>query len=70
MDGYEVKIRYSPNDGCYVAEIVEFIGCATDGADPIEAYENLRAVKAEWIAAVESMGHPVPPPKYPAEQAA
>ncbi len=70
MDGYEVKIWYSPNDERYVAEIVEFAGCATDGADPIEAYENLKAVKAEWIAAVESMGHSIPPPKYPLKQAA
>ncbi len=28
MDGYEVKVYYSPDDDCYVAQIVEFIGCA------------------------------------------
>ena len=33
MDGYEVKVYYSEEDGCYVAQIVEFIGCAADGDD-------------------------------------
>jgi len=63
MDGYEVKVYYSPNDECYVAEIVEFIGCAADGATPEEALANLRELKAVWMRAVVENGYAVPPPR-------
>jgi len=63
MDGYEVKVYYSADDECYVAEIVEFIGCAADGPTPEEALANLRALKAIWMRAVVENGYSVPPPR-------
>lgn len=63
MDSYEVKVYYSPQDQCYVAQIVEFIGCASDGETPEEALTNLHAAKADWILAVLSNGYPIPPPR-------
>jgi len=67
MDGYEVKVYYSPNDECYVAEIVEFIGCAADGATPEEALANLRELKAVWMRAVVENGYAGPPPRRAVE---
>src|SRR5258706_11760958 len=64
MDGYEVKLYLSEDDGCYVAQIVEFIGCAADGPSPEEALADLREVKRAWIEDVRSMGHPVPLPRH------
>lgn len=67
MDGYEVKVYYSADDECSVAEIVEFIGCAADGPTPEEALANLRELKAVWMRAVVENGYSVPPPRRAAE---
>ncbi len=67
MDGYEVRVYYSPNDECYVAEIVEFIGCAADGTTPEDALANLRELKAVWVRAVTENGYAVPLPRRAAE---
>lgn len=64
MDGYEVKVSYSPDDACYVAQIVEFIGCAVDGPTPEAALARLQDAKAEWIRVVEANGYPIPAPRY------
>ena len=62
-DGYEVKVYYSPNDGCYVAQIVEFIGCAVDGPTPEIALARLHEAKADWIRIVQEKGQPLPAPR-------
>jgi len=64
MDGYEVKVSYSPNDACYVAQIVEFMGCAVDGPTPEAALARLRSARAEWIKVVRADGYPVPALRY------
>ncbi len=61
MDDYEVKVYYSPEDECYVAQIVEPIGCATDGPTPEEALANLRELKGIWIRTLTENGYPLPP---------
>lgn len=63
MDGYEVKVSYSPDDACYVAQIVEFVGCAVDGPTPEAALARLRSAKAEWIKVLQANGYPVPSPR-------
>lgn len=70
MDGYEVKVYYSPADWVYLAEIVEFPGCIIHGDTPEEALAKLHEVKAGWIAAMQEAGHPIPPPKYAQKAAA
>ncbi len=62
MDGYEVNLFFSPEDGYYVAQIVELVGCATDGRTAEEALANLREVKAAWIEAMRRQGHSIPLP--------
>lgn len=64
MDGYEVKLFYSPDDECYVAQIVEFVGCVADGPTPEKALDNLREVKEVWMRAVAENGYSVPAPRY------
>ncbi len=65
-----MKVYYSADDECYVAEIVEWIGCAADGPTPEEALANLREVKAVWMRAVTENGYAVPPPRHAARKAA
>ena len=64
MDSYEVKVSYNPSDECYVAQIVEFTGCAVDGPTPEIALARLHEAKEEWMQLVRASGHPVPAPRY------
>jgi predicted RNase H-like HicB family nuclease/predicted RNA binding protein YcfA (HicA-like mRNA interferase family) len=64
MDGYEVKIYYSADDESYVAQIMEFIGCAVDGPTPEIALARLHEAKADWIRIVQEKGLPLPVPRY------
>lgn len=68
MDGYEVKVSYSPDDQCYVAQIVELTGCAVDGPTPEIALARLHEAKQEWVRLVREAGHPVPAPRYGQKQ--
>jgi predicted RNase H-like HicB family nuclease len=67
MDGYEVRVSYSSNDDCYVAELVEFVGCAVDGPTPEAALANLREAKEAWIKDVSASGFPIPMPRHHSE---
>lgn len=64
MDGYEVKVSYSPSDECYVAQIVEFTGCAVDGPTPEIALARLHEAKEDWIRIVREKGGQLPAPRY------
>ncbi len=64
MDGYEVKLYFDEDEGCYVALIVEFPGCAVEGSTAEEALARLREAQRAWIEDVRSMGYPVPPPRH------
>ncbi len=63
MDGYEFKMYYSPNDGCHVAQIVEFIGCAVDGPTPEIALARLHEAKEEWVRIMSEKRLPLPAPR-------
>ncbi len=64
MDGYEVKVYYSADDECYVAQIVELTGCAVDGPTPEIALTRLHEAKADWVRIVQEKGQPLPVPRY------
>ncbi len=64
MDGYEVKVYYSPEDECYVAQIVEFVGCAVDGPTPEIALARLHEAKEDWVRIVRESGRLIPTPRY------
>ncbi|MGI4789160.1 MAG: type II toxin-antitoxin system HicB family antitoxin [Janthinobacterium lividum] len=64
MDGYEVKVYYSSQDECYIAQIVEFVGCAVDGPTPEIALARLHEAKADWMQIVQEKGQPLPAPRY------
>ena len=68
MDGYEVKVYWSENDECYVAQIVEFVGCVVDGPTPEIALANLRQFAEVWKAGVRENGFPIPKPRHAPRQ--
>jgi antitoxin HicB len=46
----------------YLAEVVEFPGCLTDGNTAAEALENLNEAMTAWLMSVLDHGDPVPEP--------
>jgi predicted RNase H-like HicB family nuclease len=58
---YHRVVRGDPADG-YVASIVEFEGCLTDGDTPSEALSNLDEAMAGWLESCLLHGDPIPSP--------
>lgn len=59
---YAIRIRYSEEDGRYIASAPELPGCLADGSTPERAAKNLQAVAENWIEAAREDGRPVPEP--------
>lgn len=51
-----------PDEGVYVAEILEFPGCLAEGETPDEAYKNLEEAARGWIESSLERGLEIPPP--------
>lgn len=48
--------------GTFMAEIVEFPGCISQGDNAQEAFERLEEVAINWIEAALDLGQEIPPP--------
>lgn len=63
MTKYEVILYWSVADNAFIAEVPELAGCAADGANKLEAIENVETVIAQWIATARELGREIPQPK-------
>lgn len=59
---YMVNVRWSEEDGAYVAEVPELPGCATHGATYEAAIRNAGDAIASWIDGAKESGFAVPEP--------
>ncbi len=64
MKDYHINIFYSDEDGGYTADIPDLPGCSAFGATPEEALREVQIAKQAWIEAAQSLGKPVPRPRY------
>jgi predicted RNase H-like HicB family nuclease len=55
------RILIPQEGGGFSAEILEFPGCFAEGETADQAYANLEAAAASWVAACLSNGTPIPP---------
>ena len=63
MYKYEIIIYWSKEDGCYIAEVPELLGCMADGKTYREVLDNLEIVIGEWIETAKVLGREIPVPK-------
>lgn len=56
------RIMRPAEEGGFVAEVLEFPGCVTQGETVEEAYANLEEAARGWIEAVIDIGQNVPEP--------
>ena len=61
---YFIRIYWSEQDGCYLAEAPDLPGCIADGMTEAEARQNAKESAERWIEAAKYFGKefPVPPP--------
>lgn len=63
MHEYDAIIRWSADDGAFVAEVPELPGCMAHGATREEARKRIAEAMTLWIETAREFGDPVPPPK-------
>jgi predicted RNase H-like HicB family nuclease len=63
MHKYELIIYWSEEDGRYIVEVPELLGCMADGLTYEEAIKNAEVVISEWIETARSLGKEIPQPK-------
>jgi predicted HicB family RNase H-like nuclease len=61
-DHYTYRVTWSPEDGEYVATVVEFRSLSWLAAEPTEALLGLRALVASVVADLQAAGDVVPEP--------
>lgn len=60
---YEIIIYWSKEDGAYIAEVPELVGCAADGETYQEAVSNGEVIIDQWIETAKLKGREIPQPK-------
>lgn len=60
---YEMIIYWSEEDGTFLVEVPELLGCMADGETYQEAVQNAEIIIREWIETAKEMGKPIPEPK-------
>ena len=66
MDHYCINIKWSEEDGCFLAEVPQLPGCIADGASEAEALQHAQESIIRWIKMAEFMGREVPVPEISA----
>ena len=60
---YDINIRWSDDDHCYVAICPDLEGCMADGETPEEAVRELMIAQEGWLAISRERGWQIPEPK-------
>ena len=60
---YEIDIRWSDEDGAFVADVPELPGCMADGLSYGEAVAAAERAIGVWIATATELGRSIPAPK-------
>lgn len=57
---HQIIVRWSAEDGGYIAEVPELPGCKADGRTRQEAVTSVERVIQEWIETAKERGRPIP----------
>ncbi len=63
MHKYEVIIYWSNEDGVFVAEVPELLGCTAHGDTQQAALEQIGQAIDLWLETAREFGDPIPEPK-------
>jgi predicted RNase H-like HicB family nuclease len=63
MNKYEIILYWSEDDGAYIAEVPELLGCMAHGPTQVEALSSANEAILLWIDTARENGRAVPQPK-------
>lgn len=61
-DGYRVKIFFSSEDDCFIADVIDFQYCSAHGATVVEAMQELLIAKDLFLESTRVHGDSIPVP--------
>lgn len=61
---YHINIFFSEEDGGYVADVPDLVGCSAFGTTPEEALEEVTRAQHAWLEAAQAAGKDIPEPRY------
>ena len=64
FEGYQIVVRWSEDDDCYLAYAPALPGCITHGATPEEAVRNGKEAVSLWLQDARAHGDSVPKPTH------
>jgi predicted RNase H-like HicB family nuclease len=59
---YPMDIRWSEEDGAFLAEVFDLPGCIADGETPEQAAKNAREAARLWLEVARKERRRIPPP--------
>ena len=59
---YLIRVFWSDEDGCYVAEVPELHGCSGLGRTPEQALQEAQTSIQNWLCVAKKEGVPIPKP--------
>lgn len=60
---YEIVIYWDDNDGIFVAQAPELVGCSAHGKTQIEAVQNVNEAIELWLETAREFGDVIPQPR-------
>ena len=63
MIKYEIIIYWSEEDGAFIVEVPELMGCMADSKTYQEALANAEIIIREWIETAKDLGRKIPESK-------
>lgn len=64
MKDYHINIFYSDEDGGYIADVPDLMGCSAFGDTPEQALAEVSKAKAAWLKAARDKKQKAPKPVY------
>jgi predicted RNase H-like HicB family nuclease len=61
---YHINVFFSPEDGCYIADVPDLRYCSAHGESPEEAVHEIQVAIELWLESAAGRGEPIPPAKY------
>lgn len=59
---YMIRVFWSEEDDCYIAEVTELKGCSGLGKTPEQALKEAEKSIQNWLRVAKKEGLPIPPP--------
>ena len=65
---YPIRVRWGPEDGAFLAEVVDLAGCIADGPTEAQAITAALAATRDWLAVARQENREIPPASSPDQE--